>query len=93
MDKELLRRAMRGLLPEEIRSRPKTPLVGDVLALQMERGCWSPLPLPAPPEGLRTLVHWEKLGATLENGPILFPGADLRPVSLLYWIKAVENEQ
>ncbi len=93
VDKELLRKAMRGLLPEEIRSRPKTPLVGDVFALQMECGRWNPLPLPAPPEALRTLVHWEKLGATLENGPIFFPGADLRPVSLLYWVKAVENGQ
>ena len=27
MEKELLREAMRGILPEEIRSRPKTPLL------------------------------------------------------------------
>ncbi len=91
--KDLLRQTMRGLLPEKIRLRPKTPLLGDPLELHVERGAWSPAPLPKLAAELREFVNWEQLRATLATaaGSTLWVG--LRPVSLCYWLKGVVNEE
>jgi len=95
MEKELLREAMRGLLPEEVRARPKTPLIGDFIKHFIESKKWNPLPLSEPPPELREFVDWERLGTTLATaaGSNLWVG--LRPVSLSYWLKAkaVVNEK
>ena len=90
MGKELLRQAMRGLLPEEVRSRPKTILAIDPLDCFVQNKKWSPLPLPTPPDELRTYVDWQRLGATLTaaTGSALWSG--LRPISLGHWM-VVEN--
>jgi asparagine synthase (glutamine-hydrolysing) len=92
MEKELLREAMRGMLPEEIRTRPKTPLLGDLIKQLIESKRWSPMPLPEPAAELRKFVDWERLGTTLARaaGSTLWVG--LRPVSLGYWLKSVVNE-
>lgn len=91
MEKKLLREAMRGMLPEEIRLRPKTPLPIEPLDALMERRLWSPLVLPQPTELLREFVDGEKLRATLQTalGSTLWAG--LRPMSLGYWLDGVEN--
>ncbi|HXJ06095.1 MAG TPA: asparagine synthase-related protein [Candidatus Acidoferrum sp.] len=91
MEKNLLREAMRGMLPEKVRARPKTPLIGDSIKYFMTSKKWSPLPLPEPSAELREIVNWERLNATLAEaeGSTLWVG--LRPVSLLYWLKGVVN--
>jgi asparagine synthase (glutamine-hydrolysing) len=93
MEKALLREAMRGMLPEQVRARQKTPLLGDAIKQFIESKKWRPLPLPEPTAELRKFVDWELLGATLTNaaGSALWMG--LRPVSLCYWLKSVENEE
>jgi asparagine synthase (glutamine-hydrolysing) len=93
MEKELLREAMRGILPEVIRGRPKTPLLGDFIKHFIESKKWSPMPLPEPTAELRKFVNWERLGTTLARaaGSTLWVG--LRPVSLCYWLKGVVNEE
>ena len=93
VDKELLRRALRGLLPEEVLLRAKTIFQGDQVAMQIERHLWSPLPLPAPKGAIRKFIVWEKLGELVRTVPITFPWADLRPVSLMYWLRAIESEE
>jgi len=87
MEKALLREAMRGLLPEEIRARPKTPFLGDSIKHFIASEKWSPLPLPEPTPELQEFVDWERLGTTLATaaGSNLWVG--LRPVSLSYWLK------
>src|SRR5260370_13282941 len=65
MEKELLRKAMRGILPEEIRSRPKTALLFEPIDCFVKSNRWSPLPLAEPPSEIRTYVDWQRLGATL----------------------------
>ncbi len=92
MHKELLRQTMRGLLPERIRLRPKVPLLGDPLRIYAESGSWNPLGLSEPVAETRMFVDWEQLGATLVSAPSCDAWADLRPVSLNYWLKAVEKE-
>jgi asparagine synthase (glutamine-hydrolysing) len=93
MEKELLRKAMHGMLPEAVRLRPKTPLLGDAIKYFIESKRWTPIPLPDPPADLRTFVDWERLGTTLAiaSGSTLWVG--LRPVSLCYWLKGVVNDE
>jgi len=55
MDKELLREAMRGLLPEAVRARPKTPFLGDSIKHFIESKKWSPLPFRSPLQSFRNL--------------------------------------
>jgi asparagine synthase (glutamine-hydrolysing) len=93
MEKELLREAMRGMLPEEVRARPKTPLLGELIKHYVESKKWSPLPLSEPTPEVRKLVDWERLGTTLATaaGSTLWVG--LRPVSLCHWLKGVVNDE
>jgi len=81
MEKKLLREAMRGMLPEEVRARPKTPLLGDLIKHLSKSRKWRPVPLPEPAAELREFVDWERLGTTLAaaTGSTLWVG--LRPVS------------
>jgi asparagine synthase (glutamine-hydrolysing) len=93
MEKELIRRGFRGLLPDEIRVRRKAPLPYDPLLLHRSSGEWSPRLPTACPEPLQHLVNWRRLGESLYNssGPAL--RVQLRPVVLALWLKAVENRQ
>ncbi len=93
VDKELLRRALRGLLPREVLSRPKTPFEGDQVALQVKRHLWSPLPLSPPTRAIQKFVSWEDFAALLQTARIRFPWADLRPISLAYWLRAIERDE
>jgi asparagine synthase (glutamine-hydrolysing) len=92
MHKELLRQTMRGLLPERIRARPKLPLLGDPLRIHAESGSWSPLGLSEPASKMRMFVDWDQLSPTLVGAQSSDLWSDLRPVSLNYWLKAVEKE-
>jgi asparagine synthase (glutamine-hydrolysing) len=93
MDKELLRRTMRGMLPEEIRLRPKTPLEGDPMASQVEAGIWSPFPLPTPTASVRSFVDWDEFKASLGNTSDSSWWSKVRPLLLHYWLKGVESDQ
>jgi asparagine synthase (glutamine-hydrolysing) len=93
MEKELLREAMREVLPEVVRTRRKRPLRKDPFAVQAERLKWSPLPLTARHPVLEEFVDWKKLEATLSSLPGSQLLDDLRPVSLNCWVKGVENDQ
>jgi asparagine synthase (glutamine-hydrolysing) len=93
MEKELLREAMQGLLPEEVRTRPKTPLRQEPFAAQAGRLKWSPLPLPRNHPVVDEFVDWKKLEATLQNVPGWQLWYELVPVSLHYWAKAVEKDR
>ena len=80
-------------IPEEIRTRPKTPLLGDLIKQLIESKRWSPRPLPEPAAELWKFVDWERLSATLVDaaGSTLWVG--LRPVSLSYWLKGVVTKK
>lgn len=91
IEKELLREAMRGMLPEEVRARPKTPLLGDFLKHYIEVKKWSPLPLSEPAAELREYVNWKRLGTTLATAAGSTLWAGLRPVSLCYWLRGTIN--
>jgi asparagine synthase (glutamine-hydrolysing) len=85
VDKAILRHAMRGLLPEEIRARPKTPLVGDPVQKLIERQSSNPLPAPPPNAALATFLSPSAFAA-LTKHPAEFPGSSSRCMSLNYWL-------
>jgi len=91
LDKELLRRATLGRLPDEIRLRAKVPLAGNPFSLHSKSGRWSSVPPAAPDPLILTFVDWQKLGVSLKdyNGQSIW--RDLSPLSLLYWLKSIEK--
>ena len=91
IDKELLRRAMAGILPDEVRLRPKVPLAGDPLLIQLSSGKWRPLPLPQPTTPVRFFVDWERLSGILATTSVDSLWRDLRPVLLNHWLKDIEK--
>jgi len=93
IDKELLRRAARGLLPEEILSRPKTALAGDPLALQIEKRLWGPPRLNTSCATIEMFVDWRKFDEILESSELFSPWRDLVPLSLQYWLKSIESRR
>ncbi len=93
MHKELLREAMRGLLPDEVRLRRKTPLRGDPLQLHAEKDGWKPVLAAGACERLSKFVNCKVLSATSRPALGLSLWADLRPIALDHWLKSVENSE
>jgi asparagine synthase (glutamine-hydrolysing) len=91
MNKDLLRTAMSGALPEEVRLRVKTPLQGDPLLLHAEKNGWKPELRKGACDALSIFVDYEMLNATSHPALGLSLWADLRPLALDYWLKGVEN--
>jgi asparagine synthase (glutamine-hydrolysing) len=91
MNKELLRTAMDGVLPKEVRMRKKTPLQGDPLLVHAEKLGWRATAQEGACEGLRMFVNCKMLSATSRPALGLSLWADLRPIALNYWLKSVEN--
>lgn len=88
-EKELLRRAVKGGLPEQIRLRSKTPLVTDPLAAWAECFKWNPFPLPSATPEIESFVNWGELAATLTGYSASNLWVDLRPVALNHWLRAI----
>ena len=90
MEKQLLREAMRGMLPDEVVFRKKTPLRLEPFEVFRKEQGWMP-GVPEPTKGLCKFVDCDKLGATLQNcsGSTLL--VELRPISLNHWLKGVEK--
>jgi asparagine synthase (glutamine-hydrolysing) len=91
IDKELLRRATKGFLPDQIRLRPKTPLAGDPLAEQIKRGAWSPPRLSQPSSDIVEFVDFEKLAGVLKSRPVSASWSEWRPLLLQYWLSSIEK--
>ena len=90
MNKQLLRLAQLGILPDEIRKRPKTPVQQDPLVLHVRAGSWRPLGTENPPDLLVPLVNWSLLSQVLGEASDVSLYTHLRPVALSFWLKAVE---
>jgi asparagine synthase (glutamine-hydrolysing) len=92
MDKQLVRRAMKGELPKETLERKKSPLAQDPLELQISGKSWSPLPLREK-TWIKEMVDIKRLETCLKlnNGEALYD--NLRPVSLGRWLKSVEMKR
>ncbi len=90
-DKELLRAAMRGVLPERVRLRPKSPMASDPFGAAARRGDvhWVKRLAPAPPSS--AYVDWDRVpNLTGQEEPNRF-WLDLRPVSLNLWCSLISQ--
>jgi asparagine synthase (glutamine-hydrolysing) len=91
MEKELLRRAQKGVLPEEIRRRPKVPLRQDPLLQHINTGQWRPQAPQACSTPLQAFVDWQKWAAALENSSGHSLHLNMNPLALALWFEAIEN--
>lgn len=91
MEKELLRRAQRGILPEKIRLQPKMPLQYDPLQLHIAAGKWFPSVPDRCRSALEGIVNWPRLTELLTNASGNELYVHLRPVLLALWLNAVEK--
>jgi asparagine synthase (glutamine-hydrolysing) len=90
MEKELLRRAQKGILPEEIRRRPKVPLRQDPLFQHIITGQWQP-PQACRSTPLQPFVDWQKWEAAVENSTGHSLHLNMNPLALALWFEAIEN--
>ena len=90
-NKELARKAMKGLLPDAVLRRPKTPLAMEPLQVFQENQSWTPV-VGEPPKSILPYVNWAKYTETLEQDRGSLSLEILCPLSLAHWLKDVENE-
>lgn len=86
-NKELMRRAMKGMLPKTVLERPKTPLAADPLIEIVRQKRWQPLPLPALSPDLERFVAPQRLKLALETQLLEGLWTNLRVYSLNYWLQ------
>jgi asparagine synthase (glutamine-hydrolysing) len=94
-NKEILRTSMRGLLPEVIRLRPKTPLAGDPLAERFRQtgSCWADYATPKP--RLAPYVRLEQVRKRMESAAdsqAYAVSLITRPLCLGYWFDMLESD-
>ena len=92
IDKALLRKAVHGKLPDEVRLRAKAPSKGDLLEHQISNNNWRALPLPHPNQTVLRFVDWNRLDHSIRGARGGSLWRDLRPLCLLYWLRAVERQ-
>ena len=95
--KEIMRQAMRGVLPEAVLLRPKTPLAGwpEMQLLHRPEARWIDAFAPAP--GLARYVDRARIPpvcaqAADDQSSRERRWRDLRPLSLSVWMRNLENE-
>jgi len=91
INKTLTRRAMAKKLPEPVVRRPKTPLYDDPLGHCELSDEWMAEFSVDQRRQLEVFVNWDEWCETLAGPKGSLSWLSLRPVSLLYWLKAVEN--
>ena len=93
VNKEIVRVAMRNLLPPQITGRPKTPMVEGELE-KLDPRAIKAKEIDTVQDARQTLERFVNFGKWCETfntpkGSLTW--LDLRPLSLLKWLKAVEN--
>jgi asparagine synthase (glutamine-hydrolysing) len=87
VDKVMLREAGRGLLPEAVRRRPKAPLAGNPVLLQLRQSQADYFGSLFSSQELKEYVNISQLHSLTEKGSYAKFWSSLRPVSLCYWLK------
>ncbi len=91
MEKFLVRRSQIGILPDEIRLRPKTPVLQDALLLHTSSGNFNPKPVRNLPPLMQSLVHSQSLIENLQQTKDQSLYLHLRPVALARWLENVDK--
>jgi asparagine synthase (glutamine-hydrolysing) len=91
MEKFLVRRSQIGILPDEIRLRPKTPVLQDALLLHTSLGNFNPGRTRARSPLVESLVIWQSLINNLETARDQSLYLHLRPIALAHWLENVDK--
>ena len=88
--KEIVRRAMRGVLPEPVRRRPKSPLTGwpEMELLRHPEARWVDRFVPA--RELGRFVDRSRVPSVCGEGDREARWRDLRPLSLSMWLQGLQ---
>jgi asparagine synthase (glutamine-hydrolysing) len=86
-DKELLRRSMRGILPDPVRLRRKRPVVTDLLMAFFQSSPKPWLDRFQPVAGLERYVDVRRAIDSARNPQPWQVSMHLRPISLNYWLQ------
>jgi asparagine synthase (glutamine-hydrolysing) len=87
-DKELLRRSARGVLPDAIRLRPKSPLLADPLIVLLQRPESSWVDRFEPTPELKRYVDRNRIPEVLGEKDVWNAWVNLRPLSLNLWLRS-----
>lgn len=90
VNKQLCRRAMKMKLPDAVLLRPKTPLMNEPLEYCTMPDGWAENLPAGDRKRIERFVNWDKWCETLSASKGLPSWRNLRPISLLLWLKAVE---
>ncbi len=93
VDKVLLREAIKGVLPEEVRTRPKTIVPGDPIKDLLHRPENDSRVSFTPHPRLLPYVNWAAIPPAREVEDYYKIRMNLRPISLNYWLRqAISSE-
>jgi len=87
-DKELLRLAARGVLPEAVRLRRKSPLLADPLAALLRRPDSAWVDRFEPTRELEQYVIRQRIPSVFEQNDPWSIWINLRPLSLNFWLRS-----
>lgn len=87
VDKEILRRAMRGALPEAILQRPKCPLAEDPLLLHVKKRNWRPGQAERPAAETSAFINWPEFLDSVQPEPDGRLWSYVPPIALDLWLK------
>jgi asparagine synthase (glutamine-hydrolysing) len=93
-NKEIMRQAMKGLLPQSILRRPKTPVTQDVLGLQLRNRTWNPTEEQPLADAASCFIDWPHLKKRLQNAERATYAelwSYIPPLALNYWLNRVEK--
>ncbi len=90
VDKEILREASRGILPDAVRLRKKTTLLEDpiIATLQRPEAAWVDHFEPAP--DLRSYVVQSRIPRLVGTQDSIIAWVNLRPISLNFWLQRLK---
>jgi asparagine synthase (glutamine-hydrolysing) len=91
VNKEIMRRAARGALPEATLKRAKKPLAQDPLQLHIKRGLWQFDQLPRPLTTLAEFVDWRRFLEHIQGSPGRSAWFHIPPIALDLWLKSIET--
>ncbi len=89
-DKELLREVNRGVLPQSVRLRRKSPLIADPLVALLQRPDWAWVDSFKAAPGLEPYVQRKLIPKVFREADAWKDWIHLRPLSLNFWLLAEE---
>jgi len=88
-NKEIMRRAMRGSLPDEILRRGKSPLAQEPFSLHLKNKSWHPSRVPYLASELAEYVDWQEFlrkWESQQNATFQEQWGSVPPVALNFWL-------